>query len=320
MNNFCTFFDINYLTRGLALYQSLKKHCPEFTLYVIAFDNRCFDILHDLDYPEIIPIRLTQMEESDSELCKVKERRTFVEYFWTSTPSVIKYCIEKFNLEYCTYLDADIFFFSDPSILLQELVDKRGDVLITEHRYTPCYDQTDRLGRFCVQFMTFKNNPNGMKILEWFRDACIKWCHNFCEDGKFGDQKYLDDWPERFENVVVLEHLGGGVAPWNVQQYDIVCENEKVFIQHGNKQYSLVFYHFHELKIFEGYGPSHSGYHLSSSVKKFIYEPYLSALNQTLPENSEQYHPGTNFLPIALLKNFKRMTRYFFAKWGIWQN
>ena len=71
-----------------------------------------------------------------------------------------------------------------------------------------------------MQFMLFKNTEGGLKVLNWWRDCCLEWCYNRHEDGKFGDQKYLDDWTTRFKNIHVLRNLGGGLAPWNVQQYD----------------------------------------------------------------------------------------------------
>ena len=126
MNNYCTLFDINYFTRGMALYESLMEHCPDFTLYVVAFDKICFDTLCSLNHSKLVAIRLSDLEKKDTELFEVKKKRTPREYCWTSTPAVIKYCMEKFGLDYCTYLDADIFFFNDPGILLKELEEQGG--------------------------------------------------------------------------------------------------------------------------------------------------------------------------------------------------
>lgn len=76
-----------------------------------------------------------------------------------------------------------------------------------------------------MQFVTFKNNEQGRTVLEWWRNACLEWCYARYENGRFGDQKYLDDWPYLFEGVFVSQNLGGGVAPWNMQQYQFEQEN-----------------------------------------------------------------------------------------------
>ena len=169
MYRYCTLFDSNYLTRGLAMYESLKEHSNEFHLYVFAFDDRSYDLLNRLNYENITIISLSEFE--DEELLRVKGDRTAAEYCWTCTPSIIKYSIETYNLDSCTYLDADLYFFSNPSVLIEEMSEK--SVLITEHRYTPTYDQSATSGIYCVQFMTFKNNVSGLKVLNWWRDACM---------------------------------------------------------------------------------------------------------------------------------------------------
>jgi hypothetical protein len=117
--------------------------------------------------------------------------------------------------------------------------------------------------------MTFKNNKNGLKVLNWWRSACNDWCYNRFEDGKFGDQKYLDDWTDRFESIHELQNIGGGVAPWNVQQYDL-----------QNSNFSIIFYHFHDFKFIEKNKVDLGDYKLKTSVINKVYNPYIKHLDQ----------------------------------------
>ena len=276
--NFCTLFNSNYLSRGIALYRSLENCATDFHLFVFAFDEQSENYLRKQEYKNMTVVGLKEFE--DSELLRVKPSRSAAEYCWTCTSSTILYSIEKFKLDHCTYLDADMLFYSDPSVLINEMGEK--DILITEHRYSPVYDQSKESGRFCVQFVTFKNTENGMTALRWWRNACIEWCYNRVEDGKFGDQKYLDDWETRFKGVHVLEHLGGGVAPWNLQQYNVFQKNDKIFIREkkSGNEFPLVFFHFHGVKFYANGILSLSGaaYNISSEMKEILFFPYIKTL------------------------------------------
>lgn len=269
MRNYCTLFDSNYLTRGLALYSSLRRVSQEFRLYIYCFDTITFQVLEKMNLDKVV---LVPLDDFETDLLKtVKKERSKGEYCWTCTPHIIRYSLDRFNLNEVTYVDADIYFFSDPSVLFNELEQSEASVLITAHRYTPRYDRSSTYGTYCVQFITFKADENGLRVLQWWQDRCLEWCYARCENGKFGDQKYLDDWTTRFKGVHVLEHLGGGVAPWNVQQYDI---SEGPAVNHT----PVVFYHFHNLSWYEDDTFDLGIYKLNKHVIRYIYRPYLSDL------------------------------------------
>ena len=122
MLNFCTLFDSNYLSRGLALFESLKKTETDFHLFVVAFDDECYSYLKNLDKRELTVISFTEFE--DEKLKQVKSQRTTAEYCWTCTPSIILYCIKQFQLPSCTYVDADMVFYENQQIMFNELSDK----------------------------------------------------------------------------------------------------------------------------------------------------------------------------------------------------
>ena len=271
--NLCTLFDSNYLSRGVTMYQSLERTGCDFHLFVFAFDAKCFDVLQKLDFKNITVIPLHDFE--DEELLKVKPTRSRAEYCWTCSSSTILYCLEQFNLSNCTYIDADLFFYNDPGILVDEMGDQ--SVMITEHRYTPKYDKTKLSGKYCVQFVTFKNDAKGLKVLKWWRNACIDWCYARHEEGKFGDQKYLDDWLTRFEGVHELQHPGGGLALWNIQQYHVFYQKDKLMCSEisTGKSFEPVFYHFHYIKYFTNGRVELGRREIAADVKELFYLPYL---------------------------------------------
>jgi hypothetical protein len=296
---YCTLFNHRYLARGLVMYRSLKKHAPESRLYVFAFDQLTYEVLSTLSLPDLTVISLANFE--DEALLAVKNERTAGEYCWTSTSSTILYVLNNFEEEACTYVDADLVFYAHPGQLLAEMP-ADASVLITEHRYTPVYDKSALSGRFCVQFVYFRKDEAGLRVLNWWRDACLAWCYNRFEEGKFGDQKYLDDWEVRFPGVHSLQHLGGGLAPWNIQQYTIEQKGKQLAGTEvkSQKKFAVVFYHFHGVKLFEGnrsiWAPK--AYKLTSAIKNLFYIPYHQAL---MAENEflQKHFPGHDFNGMA---------------------
>jgi hypothetical protein len=279
MIHFCTLFDSNYLLNGLALYESLKKHCEDFHLYIFAFDDRSLAILTTMDLASTTIVSLKEFE--NKKLLGVKATRTKAEYCWTCTSSAILYVLENYDIEMCTYLDADIYFYSSPKPLFVEMA--KGSIMLTEHRYPVTYKWLDSNGKYCVQFISFRKDENGLRALRWWVDSCIDWCYARLEDGKFGDQKYLDDWLDRFEGVHILQHSGGGVAPWNVQKYFFTLDlgNKLQGTEKATEnKFELIFYHFHDLKFLGNNKIRLTGaiFVLRSSIRKSIYKPYIEHL------------------------------------------
>ena len=75
--NYCTYFDKNYLSRGLALYNSLlRTHKTKFHLYIVAFDKFTYNFLKKKNFKFITCIYFKNFE--NRELKKVKKGRTLV--------------------------------------------------------------------------------------------------------------------------------------------------------------------------------------------------------------------------------------------------
>jgi hypothetical protein len=286
--HFCTLFDRNYVFKALALHRSLLRHCPDFHLTAFCFDDEARRVIETLGLPHLSTVGLDELEAFDPELRSVKPERSPVEYMWTSTPALPLYILSvRPELAEVTYLDADLMFFSSPEALFEEMSD--ASVLITPHRFSPELAHHAINGIYNVQFLTFRRDERGLETLNWWHDRCIEWCYYRFEDGKLGDQKYLDDWPDRFDGVHVLRHKGGGLAPWNITQYDVRETPAGVYVDDD----PLVFFHYHRVRLLEGgsfvWRPP--GYYISPENRRLIYDPYLDELRRSVQEVRQQL-PG----------------------------
>ena len=133
------------------------------------------------------------------------------------------------------------------------------------------HDQSANAGQFCVQFMIFTRGQS-KPVRKWWQDRCLEWCYARFEDGKFGDQKYLDDWPIRFKELVhVMTNRELMLAPWNAMRFP-----------YGKS----VVWHFHSLRITCSSGDEFSvymgDYQLPKCTREMVYLPYVNDICQVL--------------------------------------
>ena len=278
---YCTYFDANYLSRGLALWRSLTSVSPDAQLWVCCLDSAAHAALARLALPGLRLFALADLERHFPDLAAAKPTRSLVEYYFTCTASVVRYVLDASpELAQITYVDADLHFFADPEPLFAELAAADGSVGIIAHRFSPRLRERERYGLYNVGWLTFTRDRRGLACLDDWRRRCIEWCYFREEDGKFADQKYLDDWPRRFPGVIVLRHKGANVALWNLEGSVVGEQGGKALID-GEP---LLFFHFHRLKQLHPWlfrtDASSYGVRLDATAQRLIYAPHLRCWNR----------------------------------------
>ncbi len=260
--------------------RTLKQHCPEAYVHVLCMDAQTRDILETLKLPDVACLSLAKIE--DEALLAVKPTRNMAEYCWTLSPCLPWYVLQNNpHVGEIIYLDADLYFYGS----LQPLFDEIGGASITiiEHRFPPPFKHLEMNGRFCVEWVGFKRDEQGMACLARWREQCIEWCFHRLEENRMGDQKYLDAWPSTYSNLCILSHPGAGVAPWNYSQYRLGHSAQKGHTVDGAP---LVFYHFHQFQLLSngGFDRLSAAYRALGREPEAVYRAYEAALKGVLAE------------------------------------
>ena len=121
MRHYCTYFDINFLSRGLVLLESLKRHESDFILYALCLDDETYAVINRLNDPQFIPITLGEIEATDPRLPVARANRSRIEYFFTLSPFLpLRLLRTHPDIPLITYVDADCCFYSSPQSIFDE--------------------------------------------------------------------------------------------------------------------------------------------------------------------------------------------------------
>jgi hypothetical protein len=279
---YVTYFDSKYVVRGLTMIESVNayKELRKVKWVVLALDEESYQSASEFLTAEDDLIRIEQFD--DSELLTLRESRPYREFCWTIAACLINYAIKSTGFGgIVTYVDSDCYFFSNPFNFLENEL-KSHDIVIHPHDFSINREAQEKaFGKFNVGVIAGVVSKDYRECVSEWRDQVILKCEINEVAGIFGDQKYLDDWPVKFDSVAVVTNPGYGRAPWNIGQSEVLLTNNGLRID----SHELIFYHFHGFRIFHVWYKLYFcvpalGYRFGDKILASIYQIYATKLVQ----------------------------------------
>lgn len=274
-----TLCDKNYTARCLLMLDSLARVSrvnPKVT--VLALDEEAWRVFQGRA-DQVLRID----DLGDAELLAVRASRSIGEFCWTCAPALSDFMLRRTaEGDFVAYLDADMYFFSDPAPLFAEMGPDKN-ILVQPHRFPPArlgWEATT--GKFNVGLVGFRVSDEARACTARWRRQVLELCVKDPERGLCGDQTYLDEWPARYPGLQVMQDIGAGVAPWNVDSYRVAGTPGAPTVD-GKP---VIFYHYHQFRIVDCEAHSFlgvvyaTGYDFPAEVRRLIYRDYVRTLKR----------------------------------------
>lgn len=249
---FCTVISRFRLYQAVALFCSLQEVITDHIIYVLCVDDETHRLISRMGWQRIRLLHICELKNES--LNQLKKNRRMNEYCWTLKPLLIEAVFSRDSqIDRVTYVDADLFFFSDPSVIFKNqphcsVLLSRGDIVIPSLEPENKKRLQALLGKYNSGFISFKRDETGLECLKWWKKSCLKSCVSKPEAGLFGDQKYLDEMPAKFPNVCEIHTPGVNIGHWNRALYHYSVVDGK--IQAGGNR--LICYHFSGFRVLRG--------------------------------------------------------------------
>ncbi|MEK7641485.1 MAG: hypothetical protein AAB365_00660 [Patescibacteria group bacterium] len=289
---YVTLFDKGFTNRGLALHASLIRYAPQpFQLYILCVDEESHALLTKLALPRVTLVSRVEFEQKEPAIAATKKTRTLEEYCWTLGSGFTQHVMKNYTdpgdaSQLVIYVDADLYFYSS----VQPIFDLFGNnsTLIIPHNHPENRRHKEKdVGKYNVGMVIFRNDDDGRACLTWWSDKCIEWCYARVEPDRFGDQKYLDFFEEKFKGVYILTHKGSNLAPWCIGNF-----KDKIYRKNGVVMIDdvpLIFFHFSSFKIYFLPSPfrvsiakTAHNYGKPTFIKRLIYNQYRNELYKAM--------------------------------------
>lgn len=241
-----TSISFSYLDRARVLAETIKRHHPDWTLWLCMSDVEPEGFNFDL------------ADEDFDHIVRVWELDVPSHHAWTFKHDVVELCtavkgammqhILAQGAQRVYYIDPDIALF-EPLIHVEEALNTHS-VVLTPHLLSKELDRQGILdneisclkhGVYNLGFVAVRNDSNGRQFADWWGDRLREFCYDDIPAGLFTDQRWCDLAPALFDGVHVLRNTGYNVASWNLSQRPLT-------ITHGGEIYAgsdlLRFFHF----------------------------------------------------------------------------
>lgn len=296
--------DSKYLSRSAIALES-----GDFSKFahLLALDEGCVQL--KTYFPEMsvhaMQVFLSTKPKAERQL----KKRNLAEQIFSIGPTFL---FDKRNVVdeggWLVYVDSDLYFFEPLQSYLDSL--PPCNIVIAPHRHHLWNkSRLAKYGKYNVGLVAFRNNEEGLRALRFWAESCIEWCYDRPEDGKYADQKYLEQFTSVSSGVFVDNSLGANLAPWNsFLKWISSSKSGKIFVQ-GDK---LIYFHAQGLKQRNGrWILGHLNYlsFAGPRLKKLVYRPYLEKLEEWAQKPGFESF-GTSRAPTTLLGRFAASMTY----------
>lgn len=275
---FLTSCDVNFAARVVTLIESLWHRSPGAEITVLCLDDQIGPRLNEVLGDRVSTIPLSTLTDRHPLLAALRGQRAQWEFYATLKPFFLNWALERIpEGELLAFVDSDTFFFSSPEPLFGEM--GAASIGLSPHRFNDATAPLAQYGTFNAGFGLWRNDSIGRNCLADWSAECLEWCHCRVDGHRFMNQGYLSSWPERYSNVIILEHPGENLGPWNVGSHHLESGPDGILVD-GQP---LIFFHFSNLfrgvdgrwKIHDHWPPLREIF-----IRRNVFAPYLSTVDR----------------------------------------
>lgn len=238
-----TIISLNYWPQALNAQKSFKAFNQDVPFYILILDLDAEAMSSGYDYI----LTLEKLGLSKHQIEYFQSKYDVVEFATAMKPWLLKYLL---NLGYtqAIFFDPDMYFYNS---LPNEIYSNTSQIVLTPHRLSPVTMENPSLDDIEAQLLRYGSfnlgfiavSQNNMDFLDWW---LLKLEHHSTRnrfDQYFTDQKWIDlastYWP-----VLNYRHPGFNVAPWNIDERELVLTSDGNLRSNGN---DLIFIHFSQM-------------------------------------------------------------------------
>lgn len=237
---------LNYIPKVRLLFESLRRHHPDWRLNLLLADELPADLdTSNEPFDAIVSVRDLGIEEWKG--------WAFCHTITELATAIKPWMLEKLLLQSpeggkVIYMDPDTVAFSPLDDILNAL--DESSIVLTPHQTRPesaipaVMDNeicSLRHGVYNLGFIAVSNTPVGRAFARWWAERTYFFCRDDIPNGLFTDQRWIDLVPAFFSQVAIMRSSRHNVATWNLTTRRLTVNGDGCYFVDDEP---LGFYHF----------------------------------------------------------------------------